>query len=125
MTSLGSWVKARPRYAESRTYVAPVPVGMAKPLVHVDRPRVGALHAGKPTRHGGVEDAKQPVGTVDVEPDLVLRSGVGDLVELVNGSGVGRPGDAHDGDRHDVVRHVLDERVAKRVDGKPLPAVGR
>jgi hypothetical protein len=60
-----------------------------------------------------------------VEPDLVLRGGVGDLVELVNGSGVGRPGDAHDGDRHDAVRCVIDERVAKRIDGKPLPAVGR
>ena len=68
---------------------------------------------------------QQAVGAVDVEPDIGGPGHVGQLVQRVDGPGVGRSGRAHDGHRQDARLTVGRDGVGDGVDVHPLVVVHR
>ena len=94
-----------------------------EPLVGVDGEGVGLGDALEERGGVGVEHAGQPVGAVDVQPDVVLSAGFDDLGDGVNGAGVDRAGRGGDGDRGAARGAVGHEALAQRGDVEAVAVV--
>src|SRR5260370_20662887 len=46
-------------------------------------------------RHVRVEDAERTIGSIHVQPEIVLSTEVGQLVERINGARIDSPGTGH------------------------------
>ena len=67
-----------------------------QPLVRIDRDRVGGLDAAKQRPGPFGEQCGAAVGGVDVQPQAVRVTHLGDTGEVVDGTGVRSPGCRHD-----------------------------
>ena len=83
-----------------------------QPLVRVDAEAVGALEAEAQRFGRGRAQRRAAVGRVDVQPEVELGADVGDGVELVDGTDVGRAEVADDGEHP--VGTVLGDRGPQR-----------
>ena len=92
--------------------------------MRVDDRGVGEVEAVVEVRHALVEDARQAVGAVDVEPDAELVRDLAQRADRVDRAGVRRARGGDDGHREHAVGEVALDRLAQPVGTHPPALVG-
>jgi hypothetical protein len=100
------------------------PDGGVEPLVRVDDGGVGELQAVVEVGHPLVEDPRQAVGAVDVEPGIGGVGGLRQRAQRVDRAGVRRPRGPHHRHRGDPLGPVALEGVNQCVGAHPQLVVG-
>ena len=96
-----------------------------QPLVGIQRDRVGARNRLEPVAIRRVERGPGAERAVDVQPDAELGCDVGDVVQRINGTGIGGAAAGHDRERDLARLAVVLDRRAQRVRAHAKRVVGR
>ena len=74
-----------------------------EPLMRIDNYRVGQFQSGKQVANAFIQNARQAIGAIDMEPDTVLLGDGANFGQWVDRAGIGGAGIGDDGHRQNIV----------------------